>query len=177
MLETLIGNLPPPTWILVILVSIVLLWIIFKWVSNTNQVSEKVTGFGTKLDHIAHNVKVICDHLISKNEGFNHSLLDSHSPLFLKPEALKLLTDIGFITIFNEHASDFLSFIASESPKTKYDVEISCTKSILVLFDKDYFIPIKTYLYNNPSMEKVQFAQVLGIYIRDKYLERHPEIQ
>ncbi len=35
--------------------------------------------------------------------------------------------------------------------------------------------PIKTYLFNNPNARE-SYQTLAGLYIRDEYLEDHPEI-
>ncbi|OGH64188.1 MAG: hypothetical protein A2821_03810 [Candidatus Magasanikbacteria bacterium RIFCSPHIGHO2_01_FULL_41_23] len=125
---------------------------------------------------LKHNIKVICDHLISKFDGFDHTLLVNYSPLKLKPEAVKLLEIIGFIEMFKQHKQDFFDLINNEQPKTKFDVELQSIKAVLILFEKDYFTEVKNYLYNNPNVEYKKFAQVLGIYVRDKYFNEHKMI-
>jgi hypothetical protein len=88
----------------------------------------------------------------------------------------KLITDIGFDAIFEENKSDFVEFIDSEMPKLKYDVELAAIKSISALSDQEYMNPLKVFFYNNPKRSLQNVAPTLGIYIRDDYLEAHPEI-
>jgi hypothetical protein len=127
---------------------------------------------------IKHNIKIICDTLIdSPNIEFDHKKLESYSPLRLTGEGQEYLKQVGFVKIFDQHAQDFFDFIDSEEPKTKYDVEVSAVKSVLVLSNKEYFRNIKIYLYQHPNEGDIRgFAKIAGIYIRDKYLERHSEI-
>lgn len=137
---------------------------------------QLLDSMNKSIDALKRNVKVICDHLVSKNDGFDHTLLINYSPLKLKPEAVALLENIGFIDMFNQHSQDFLDLIDSEQPKNKFDVELQSTKAVLILFEKDYFNQVKNYLYNHPNVEYRKFAQVLGVYVRDQYLEKHPDI-
>ena len=63
-----------------------------------------------------------------------------------------------------------------EDPKTKYDVEKVAVKSVWVLADQPYFKEVKKYLYNKPDLRFKDYALMLGVYARNKYLEKHPEI-
>jgi len=83
---------------------------------------------------------------------------------------------LGFDNIFKEHKLDFFNYIDEEKPKLKYDVEFSAIKSISFLSDKPYMEFLKVFFYNNPNKNIENTAPTLGVYIRDKYLEEHPEI-
>ncbi|MFA6533578.1 MAG: hypothetical protein WCT37_00220 [Patescibacteria group bacterium] len=128
------------------------------------------------MEKVKHNVKVICDTLSKPKIDFNPQDIQSYSPLKLTTVGEKKIIDIGFADIFRNNSSDFLGFIKSESAGTKYDVEIAAIKSVKVLFDKEYFNPIKSYLYNNPSENVDTLFTTLGVYVRDNYLEQYPEI-
>ncbi len=128
-------------------------------------------------DKIKHNIKTISDRMIADpNMGFDPSKLQSFSPLNLTEQGSKYLEDIGFVNLFKENKENFFIFINKEEPKTKYDVEVAAIKSVFVLFHKEYFVPIKTHLYNTPTESFKSLSQVAGVYIRDEYFKEHPEI-
>lgn len=131
----------------------------------------KVASDKTKL-----NIKVIGDHLTKSDTQFNPSELKAYSPLQLTPEGEKLISDIGFDKVFQGNHRDFCGYIDDEEPKLKYDVELAAIKSISALADKDYMQFLKVYFYNNPNRNMQNVAPTLGVYIRDKYLAKHPEI-
>lgn len=122
------------------------------------------------------NIKVIGDFLTRNNSEFNPTELQGYSPLQLTEEGKRFIHNIGFSVIFNKNKDDFLYCIENENPKLKYDVEAAAIKSIYTLSDKDYMAFLKEYFYNNPNRNLGNTAPTLGIYIRDKYLEEHPEI-
>jgi hypothetical protein len=99
------------------------------------------------------------------------------SPFQLNDEGEKLLQKSGFKQIVKENSEDFLNFIGMDKPKTKYDVQETAYKGVFLLFDEDYFVPVKTFLYNNPKVTKKAFLSAAAIYIRDAYLKAHPEIK
>lgn len=127
-------------------------------------------------DKIKSNVKVIGDHLTKSDTAFNPTELQAYSPLKLTTVGEKLIKDIGFDNVFKDYMDDFCDFIDADSPKLKYDVELSAIKSIFALADEDYMKFLKVYFYNNPDRNIKNVAPTLGVYIRDKYLEKHPEI-
>lgn len=122
------------------------------------------------------NVKVIGDYLITASDDFDHKELQAYSPLKLTPAGQKLIGDIGFDAVFNQHCQDFFDYIDGERPKLKYDVERASIKSVSALSNNDYMEFLKVYFYNNPDRNIANFAPTLGVYVRDKYLDAHPEI-
>ena len=167
MLETIISNLSFPTWILAILLSIILLWKIFAWVYNVNNIQDKrdrdrqdffskfdrieqkhdqekqdfllrFDSIEHKMDRMSANLKLIADSLIGNdNIKFDHTKLQSYSPLKLTEEGRQFIQALQFDKTFTEHKQNFFDFIDLEKPRAPYDVEIAATKSILFLFDKE----------------------------------------
>ena len=114
--------------------------------------------------------------MTKSDSQFDPKELQGYSPLQLTADGKKLIRDIGFDKVFQEHHEDFCGYIDDEEPKLKYDVELAAIKSISALADKDYMQFLKVYFYNHPSRNMQNVAPTLGVYIRDKYLEKHPEI-
>lgn len=128
------------------------------------------------LGKVKANLKVVCDYLIGK-DGFNHTELQAYSPLKLTGIGMKLIEETGLDAAFRDNTADFFSFIESEHPSQKHDVELAAIKSIYALQDKDYMGMLKTFFYNHPQRTIANSAPTLGVYIRDKYLSEHPEIR
>lgn len=129
------------------------------------------------INKVKYNIKVIADCLVKAPVQFDHEKLQTYSPIQLTDVGKKYLDDIGFVKIFEDNKKDFFDFIDAEKPTTKYDIEISATKSFLVLFERSYFRPIKEFLYTHPQDHLQAMSKIGGVYIRDSYLEKHPEIQ
>ena len=125
---------------------------------------------------LKHNSKVVTDYLTKYQTDFEPKELHAFSPLQLTNEGNGLISEIGFDDVFEEHRNEFFGFIDSEYPKLKYDVEASSIKSIYTLSDKPYMDFLKIFLYAHPERNMQNITPTLGVYIRDKYLERHPEI-
>ncbi|MEK7083870.1 MAG: hypothetical protein AAB932_01410 [Patescibacteria group bacterium] len=128
-------------------------------------------------EKIKHNVKLIADSLInSDGVQFDHTKLQAYSPLRLTDEGMSFVRQLEFDKTFGEHQKDFFDFIDTEQPKVAYDVELAAKKSVLFLFDREYFFPVKSYLFQNPAKERMpEITNILGVYVRDKYLALHPE--
>jgi hypothetical protein len=142
-------------------------------------VGEDLSGSkqSSVLFRIKHNIRIIADHLTKTDPGFEVEYLKTMSPFQLNDEGEKLLQKSGFKQIVKENSEDFLNFIGMDKPKTKYDVQETAYKGVFLLFDEDYFVPVKTFLYNNPKVTKKAFLSAAAIYIRDVYLKAHPEIK
>lgn len=184
MLETILGMLPIPSWILVILLSIIILWKIFVFVYKTNEtnksfssISDTINQLKDLMSKIKNDIKFIANYLSEKSEkNFDRTQLESCSPLRLTDAGRQFLNEIGFTKLFEDNKNDFYHIIDLSNPTTKYDVEINARKSFIILSDKEYFKSIKTYLFNNPQKRLDSISITAGVYIRDKYLELHPEI-
>ena len=72
------------------------------------------------------------------------------------------------------------------NPKTPYDVEEKAESTIQWSTDNDIFNSIKNYLYYGPEYIELsgvkievsifQITHVMGLYLRDIYLEKHPDL-
>lgn len=131
------------------------------------------------INKIKCNLKVVSDVMISSPYiEIDPEKLQSYSPMGLTEKGLDFLKEkLNFVEIFENHQKDFFAVLDEEKPKSKYDVETIATKSVIYLFDKDYFQPIKNYIYNNPQESLNTIVAIIGVYIRDKYLEAHQEIK
>lgn len=128
------------------------------------------------VEKIKVNLSVISNYLTRNHTTFNSSELQTLSPFQLTEEGKKFIKDIGFDNVFEQHRNDFFTFIFAENVKLKYDVETAAIKSIAVLYEKPYMEFLKVYFYNHPSRNLENTAPTLGVYVRDMYLEAHPEI-
>ena len=124
-----------------------------------------------------HNIRAITEYLTGADPGFDAQYLKTMSPFQLSKEGEELLEKSGFKQIVKENEDDFLNFVGMDKPKTKYDVQQTAYKGVYLLFDEDYFVPVKTFLYNNPKVGKNAFLSAAAIYVRNAYLKAHPEIK
>jgi hypothetical protein len=128
------------------------------------------------MEKVKANLKVVSDYLTATHKDFNHKELQVYSPLRLTQNGKNLLKEVGFESIFGQYKDDFFSVIDDDAPKLKYDVERSAIRSISVLSDRDYMSFLKVFFYNNPDRSMANTGPTLGVYVRDRYLEEHPEI-
>ena len=136
-------------------------------------------SIGKKLSKVKDNVLVIVTHLAtSRSAKLNTDLIVAMSPLQIGPQGLVVIEASGLKKIMEDREcrTIILKHIADMQPATKLDVE---QKSI-VLFEtimlNNFMNPVKAYLYENPAMRE-PMPTLAGIYIRDAYLNEHPEIK
>ena len=122
------------------------------------------------------NLDVVCKYLMKNHTKFDPSELQTFSPFQLTEKGKNFIKEIGFDNVFEKNKEVFFRFIDNENPKLKFDVENSSIKSVVTLYDETYMEFLKIYQYNNPSRSLENISPTLGVYIRDKYLEEHPEI-
>ncbi len=138
---------------------------------------SKFSKLDKTLDILKHNIRAIAISLFKvEHIDFDPTYLRDYSPLKITPEGLKYLEKVGFARIFKDRSDRFFRAIDMDKPKVKYDVEYSAIKTVFALLDRDYFKPVKIYFYNNPSEDIKSFAKLAGVYVRDRYLEKHTEI-
>lgn len=128
------------------------------------------------VEKIKNNLNVVSTHLIKNDKNFSSSELQTYSPYNLTDAGKVFIKEIGFHNVFEKYKKDFFDFIESENVKLKYDVEVAAIKSIYALYEKDYMDFLKVLFYNNPKRNLENTAPTLGVYIRDNYLQKHPEI-
>jgi hypothetical protein len=139
---------------------------------------EKIDRAIADIAILKHNVKAVANSMAkSKHVEFDHSLLRDYSLLQLTEKGKGYIKDKGFDAIFESHKRKFFNVMDSDCPTSKYDVEASASKAILALLHKSFFNPIKKYYYEHRKEDINGFIKVASIYLRDRYLEEHPEIK
>ena len=145
----------------------------FLYVGKKLQILESMDECMRK---IKTNVNVITLYLTRHHAQFNPSELQTLSPFQLTPTGEDFIKSIGFDTVFAQHESDFFAFVDSEQVRLKYDVETAAIKSIYGLYEKPFMEFLKIFFYNHPDRNLENTASALGVYVRDKYLAKHPGI-
>ena len=138
-------------------------------------------SLGGPLGKVKDNLLVIITHLSStaRSVKLNTALIKQMSPLQIQPEGKKVLEESGFISLFNddEVKKSFFDIVDERAPKTKLDVENFSVFAFLNISSKqDQLTSVKTYLYQHPDVRDT-FPVLAGVYIRDEYLSKHPEIK
>lgn len=129
-------------------------------------------------------------HLGASNEKFDTALFVSKSPLRLTDIGLKILEEIGGKDFIDKNETELIAEMNKIGIKTALDSQTNAPVIIGMASNKESFNHIKDYIFNHPNynvkaegednitiplnMNVIQ--NVMGIYLRDKYLAKHPEL-
>jgi hypothetical protein len=99
----------------------------------------------------------------------------------------KILVEIGGRDYIDKYAARLIAEVENRNPKSGLDVQ---TYSNIVLTEKsseDEFLDIKNNLFQNPTytlgdsrqlpLDLGVATQIMGIYLRNKYFERYPDLK
>ncbi|MEI7425656.1 MAG: hypothetical protein WCK16_01860, partial [Candidatus Moraniibacteriota bacterium] len=111
----------------------------------------------------------------------NTVIFSTNSPLNLTEKGIEFIETLGWDKILEDETQKKILFEALDhlNLKTKPDVERYCIIVLNEFYgsrDSNPFISIKNYLYNNATIDKQNAISACAIYLRNKYLENHPEI-
>lgn len=158
-----------------------LLAIVWKGKSEiSSAIKEETKDIFTSINNLRINLTTVCTHLSAGSSNpLNPNLLTQMSPLQIQPEGLKVLTESGFVEVFSKNVSKFFESVDTsydKKPTTKYEVENYSIWSFIKIMNIDSILDtVKAYLYQHPDVRDT-YTTLAGVYIRDRYLEKHPEI-
>jgi len=130
-------------------------------------------------------IKEISIWVMKKDKLMIPKIAGGQSPIRLKPPGTALLEISGGKKCIDENRAFFISTLEKNEPKTPYDVEQRAIGVVQDSMGLEIFNQIKNFLYFNQEKElageKIEISMftvvyVMGIYLRDIYLEKHPEI-
>lgn len=152
------------------------------------------------MDTIKNTVNSMNDMLIEITNWlmkFDNSTIDrlakKNSPLTMTGMGKNLFEQTPAKKTVDENMDFLLGEIDKSAPMTAYDVENVSLNVLLSNMGNDLFAEIKKFIYYSPDKIKVHnpetnaeeevspsimvLAKLMSIYLRDKYLELHPEIK
>ena len=119
--------------------------------------------------------------LIAKDNSMLEHFSVTHSPRQLNDAGENLLRDSGAKVLLEAELPRLIELIDKEEPHTALDVEQIAYRTLLDESSEPWFIPIKNYIYNHPVYQDIPIhvgtlCFVMGISLRNSYLDRHSEI-
>ena len=128
-----------------------------------------------------------------KDKNMIDVLISKSSPYVITQIGFRILDESGGRKIIDDNLDFFIAELEKLNPDTPYDVE---DRSVSILFKNvgsEMFKPLKNYIYYSPDKLEVPDPEtngnrevllslpgvlnVMGIYLRDKYMNKHPEIE
>jgi hypothetical protein len=169
---------------IIILVGVVFIsWRAFQIFHRFKKTESDCETLVPKIDAIGKNVKTLVFYLKHKDQTLDPTLFESHSPVTLTPFGSKLLDASGGKQFVDDHLAELFKEIEADPIKSPLDVENNASNAILKATTLDSFAYIKDFIYNNPifregglqtPLDVPKIANILGIYLRDKYFEKYP---
>jgi hypothetical protein len=107
-------------------------------------------------------------------------IVHSKSPIQLTLLGKQILENYKGNTKIDNKAPEFIKTIEDRDFKSPLDIQEYAEKIIISQFNGNDFVDIKNEIYFNPTFENQPVnirivAKVMGLYLRDKYFEKHPE--
>lgn len=169
------------------------LWKIFDKVSNIDRCVTRIDNLETRLSKIEENNSYYNERLIRietalsiKYKTMENMFSQKHSPRTLNSLGLQIYQMLDGDKFLEENKQFLFEEIDKREPKAALDVETLASVALAVSVSKDWFIPIKTFVYNCPTLKteggndldvSLETAcYVMSLPLRDMYLEAHPEI-
>lgn len=138
---------------------------------------KKIKSLDETVQKVKTNIKVIVTFLATDRPRFDSNIIEAMSPLQIQEKGYDIIRSSGLDKMMgdSETRKKILACVEEQNPRTKLDVENTSIVCFGILMTKDFMAPIKTYLYNFPNVRDV-FPTLVGLYIRNAYLNDHPEI-
>jgi len=137
MLETIVDKLPIPSWGLLILLSIIVIWKICKWFNGVDGTCKEMVKTNERIGElvVSHNELVQNHNQLSVSFGqlsdgfwdlYFRILGLSHSPVGLSPKFREVISKSGFDKFINEHSKIIESGIDAFRNKDHFDKQKGC---------------------------------------------------
>jgi len=143
-----------------------------------------------KLDDITSSIRKIEEWIMRRDVKAMDDLVRKCSPY--------ALTDVGIILLSQSKAKEcvdtnldyLINLLELTNSKTAYDVEKNSLIVLTDIINEDIFNDIKDFVYNSPEYIEIETSDssqmveidlnrilmIMSIYLRDKYFEKHKEI-
>jgi len=156
-------------------------------------IAPQLTSISGSVSSLNTNFKVLVTHLQSKVTAFDVQLFMSQSPISLTPLGWEVLRVVDGAKYIDDNETELLNEMDLQGVKTALDTQTIAPIVITKISANNNFKHIKDYLFNNPNYKSKDYkdkdgqplvvaldmnkiAHVMGVYLRDKYLRKHPEL-
>ena len=155
-----------------------------------SQEIDRIKQNGNKLDDISSSIRKIEEWIIKQDVDAMEDLVRKCSPYKLTDLGLILLWKSGAVGCIDDNMDFFMEKMEETRPLTAYDVERNALSVVTENLGNPIYNQIKDYVYNSPRMVEMKtengeqevkvdmrrVLMVMSIYLRDKYFERHVEL-
>ena len=134
----------------------------------------------SRLDRIESILDRVC-HYLAVEGGLDIGYFSSGSPMMLNDLAKELLEKSGAKDFADSQADALIAEIEKKAPTNKLDVQQTSIMTVFDATNMPQFDKVKNFIYENPvynggKVDLSTLVDIVAVYIRDKYLEKHPEL-
>lgn len=194
-LTGLASSFPIPAWLSQVAFVIVAVWATVSFVikcfkfydktetrnNNYESIDKKLASIESKHSTLIGKFNALIGALAEKSALDNPELFSFNSPIKLTEKGRDLVSEIGWVASLeiSENKKILFDMLDKCGLKTKYDVE---KYSIVLLTElagartENPYTSVKRYLYEHSQVDDFRALTACAIYLRDKYLQEHPEI-
>jgi hypothetical protein len=177
--------------LLLVLVAAFILWKIAKFYftrvapleKNVKQLVKisNCTKHESDIDALMKIVRNIERIMLKADNNLMDQLSISKSPRQLSEAGLQLFNESGCKTLLDENQDYLMRKLEERNPLTALDVETEAHSLLLSLSDEKFFKPVKDFVYRNPKylnndLDFNIICFVIGLELRNRYLNKHAEI-
>lgn len=191
--------------LIIVISAIAATWVIAKfyyhWVNRLKKAEDEckkidahltpqLASISSSLNTLNGSFNSLIVYLKSKDGKMETSLFISKSPIQLTELGKRILVTIGGENFVNENVDELITNMDAEGIKTALDCQTYAPIVISKISNHASFNKIKDYAFKNPyykeNLEDGQeitvpldmgtISNIMGIYLRDQYLKRHPEL-
>ena len=152
-------------------------------------IMPQLTSISTSFTSLSGSFNNLVIHLQSRDGSLNAALFMSKSPIRLTELGEKILVEIGGKFYIDTHIDNLVSKMNELEIKTALDSQTKAPLVISEVSNESSFNSIKDFIFKNPyfktkingtdvsvGLDMSTVSNIMGIYLRDKYLEKHPHL-
>lgn len=158
---------------------------------RVDDLTRRFDSLTIRLDGLTDRFNNLVIFLKEKFTDMDISMYLSKSPIQLSETGLRMLERIGGKEYVDSYEVILIAALNNFNPKTALDVQMYAPDVIFKMAESASFNTIKDFLYNNPYYKEtnpegqeikirlslVTATELMGIYLRDKYLNKYPELR
>lgn len=146
----------------------------------------RLTTIDTSIINLGSSFDSLLVYLKSKDVTLDPRLIKAFSPIQLTEIGHAILEKSGGKTYVENNLGSLITDMEAQKFKSALDVQNYATIFFIKNFNSDDLITIRNYIYQNPTYKTADgeiqinisvINQIMGIYLRDKYFEKHPELK
>jgi hypothetical protein len=155
-----------------------------------SHIMPKLDIIGSSITSLNGSFNNLVIHLGAKDSKLNTAVFMMKSPLQLTQLGIDILAAIGGKKYIDEHVERLVAEMDLIGVKTALDSQTIAPLIINKVSTEDSFTAIKNFAYQTPiyktkgntgeevavTLDMSTISNIMGIYLRDKYLDKHPEL-